>query len=106
VGKEILDAARIDGAGWKGQIRHIYLPAIAPTIALLALVMTMGAMQIFEWVYMMAQHKGAITFMYNIYAEAFLYSRHGMAAAQSVILVAIILGFAFLQRRYQTWQSM
>lgn len=105
VGKETIDAAKIDGAGYLRQIRYIYLPAIAPTVALLAMIITMGSMQIFEWIYMLAQHNGAITFMYNIYAEAFIYSRHGLAAAESVILVFIIGFFAFLQRRFQTWQN-
>jgi ABC-type sugar transport system permease subunit len=66
----------------------------------------MGTMQIFEWVYMLAQHDGAMTIMYSIYHEGFLYSRHGMAAAQSVVLLVATMLIAFAQKRLQTWQSM
>jgi multiple sugar transport system permease protein len=106
IGPEVHDAARIDGARTPRLIRCIYLPAIAPTIALLLLFNSIGSMQIFEWIYMLAQHRGAITVTYQIYHEAFLYSRHGLGAAQSVVLIVIISTLAFAQRRFQTWQSM
>lgn len=106
VGQDTLDAAKIDGANTRRMVTAIYLPAIAPTIALMFLVSSIGAMQIFEWVYMLAQVDGAITVMYSIYHEGFLYAHQGMAAAQSVVLMLIIGAMAFSQRRFQTWQSM
>jgi hypothetical protein len=95
-----------DRRGEPGTYRAlIYLPAIAPTVALVFLMASMGAMQIFEWVYMLAQVDGAITVMYSIYHEGFLYAHQGMASAQSVMLVVVVGLMAFAQRRFQTWQS-
>lgn len=106
ISKDVIDAAKIDGARRKHLVWSIYIPAIAPTIALMFLMASMGAMQIFEWVYMLAQNDGAITIMYSIYHEGFLYSHQGMAAAQSVVLMLLVGTLAFAQRRWQTWQSM
>jgi multiple sugar transport system permease protein len=105
VGTDVLDAAKIDGASQGRIVRSIYLPSIAPTVALVFLMASMGAMQIFEWIYMLAQVDGAITVMYSIYHEGFLYAHQGMASAQSVMLVVVVGLMAFAQRRFQTWQS-
>src|SRR3546814_2307254 len=43
VPRELEEAARIDGAGWFARLRHVILPAIAPTLLLVS-VLTVAAM--------------------------------------------------------------
>jgi multiple sugar transport system permease protein len=50
---EIVDAARIDGAGGWRMFRHITFPLISPTTYFLLLVATIGAMTSFNLVYVM-----------------------------------------------------
>ncbi len=51
---EIVDAARIDGAGGLGMFRHITFPLLSPTTYFLLLVATIGAMTSFNLVYVMS----------------------------------------------------
>jgi ABC-type sugar transport system permease subunit len=105
IGSDMIESAKIDGAGRWRMVWSIYLPAIASTVVLMLMVTTIGAMQIVEWVYMLAPHEGAATMLYAIYHEGFLYSRYGMASAMAVTSMVIISSIAFMQRRLQRWQS-
>jgi ABC-type sugar transport system permease subunit len=97
----LIDAARIDGASW-GQIkRHIILPTIAPTIALIALLSWIGAWQIIETPMMLAPQDYAATLTYHIYRQGFMFGKYGMASAQAVILLCIIAIFVLIKRKVE-----
>jgi multiple sugar transport system permease protein len=51
--EELLDAARIDGAGGYRLFRHIIFPLLSPTTYFLLLVATIGAMTSFNLIYVM-----------------------------------------------------
>jgi len=104
IDKQLIEAAKMDGASEFQMKRFIKLPIIAPTIALLSMLAMIGTMQIFEWIYMLAPYTYASTITYQIYHHGFLYGRPGMAAAQSMILFALIAVLTVIQKRLQKWQ--
>jgi len=101
---QIIESAKIDGASRWQIKRFIQLPMISPTIALMSLMCTISTLQIFEWIYMLAPRDYAATMMYRIYHDGFLYGKPGLAAAESMVLLAIILVLAVAQKRLQKWQ--
>src|SRR3546814_20002253 len=53
VPRELDEAARIDGAGWLTRLRHVTLPAIAPTMLLVSVLTVAGMFQLFAEPYVM-----------------------------------------------------
>src|SRR3546814_20582283 len=53
VPRELDEAARIDGAGWFTRLRHVTLPAIAPTMLLVSVLTVAGMFQLFAAPYVM-----------------------------------------------------
>ena len=106
IAKELKDAAAIDGAGgWHYQLR-IVLPLMTPTVLLIILLSILGTMQMWETVYWMTgggPGGRTATPIYDIYLTAFNFSHHGLAAAKSIIVLAIIAGFIAVKRRVETW---
>jgi multiple sugar transport system permease protein len=97
----MIDAARVDGASW-GQIkRHIILPTITPTLALISLLGWIGAWQIIETPMMLAPQDYAATLTYHIYRQGFLFGKYGMASAQAVILLVIIGALVLVKRKVE-----
>lgn len=96
---EMIESATIDGSTIGQIARYIQIPTIAATIRAMFIVNIIGSMQIFEWVYMLAPYPHSATMMYNIYHDGFLYSRHGQAAAESLVLMVICVVLIVAQRR-------
>lgn len=96
---EHYEAATIEGAS-RGQVRRIVMvPQVAPTIALVAVISSAASLQMFGWVWMLAPYPYAATMMFTVYREGFLYGRFGVAAAYSMILMALTVGLVLAQRR-------
>lgn len=105
VPRDHYDVAAIEGAS-AGQVRRwILLPHIAPTVALAAILLTVGTLQIWAQVYILAPYPYASTLMFAMYREGFLYGRFGVSAAYSVILLTITIGVIIVQRRLQAWRG-
>ncbi len=106
---EIYDAARVDGAGGWQLFRRITLPMLSSTLALVAVLLTIGSLQEFTLPTVITQGgPGNATFLYNmlIFQEAFTNLRFGTAAAASllqfvVILVASIMWLRLLRPKAQ-----
>jgi multiple sugar transport system permease protein len=97
--KELYEAALIDGANWR-QIRlRIVLPQILPTVLLMMLMNTIGAFQVWESIFLLAPYEYSQNIMYSVYTTGFMYSHFGLASAKSLVLIAIILTVAIIQRR-------
>jgi multiple sugar transport system permease protein len=63
------------------------------TLVLLAMLCSIGALQYWEFIYSMTSggpYKMTATPVFDIYTTAFIYSRHGLAAAKSIFLMVII----------------
>lgn len=99
---ELIDAAKIDGAKWPRIKCQIVLPIIMPTVLFTILLAAIGAMQIWETVFMLTNgNYGTQSIMFNIYETAFRSSRYGMASAKSIVLMLIILALGIAKKRFE-----
>jgi multiple sugar transport system permease protein len=100
---EIVDAARIDGAGGWDLLWRIKLPLIQPVLMFLVVIGTIGAFQIFDTVYVMTQggpQYSTQTIVGMIYAFAFqMRQSEGLASALGVLLFLIIMPISLIQWR-------
>jgi len=102
ISQDVLDAARIDGAtNWQTKWRVI-IPMVRRMILVIAFLALIAAPQIFETVYALAPYEHSATLGYRIYQEAFIFGRHGRAAAMSLLLLVAMVGFGVAQRRLQS----
>jgi ABC-type sugar transport system permease subunit len=91
--RDLYDAAKVDGASNGQMSRYITRPLMGYTLTLLAMLQAIGALQYWEAVYAMTSggpYKMTATPIYDIYMTAFVYGKHGMAAAKSVLLVFVV----------------
>jgi multiple sugar transport system permease protein len=96
------EAAAIDGANERQQIRWITLPLLSPTIFFLLVINLIGAFQFFDLSYVMTRGgpgDATRTIMYYIYATAFSFFRFGYGSAIAVLLFAILAVLTFTQVR-------
>lgn len=103
---ELYDAARVDGAGAIGQFRHVTLPGIRDTIALLAVLAFIFSTQQFTLIWLITGGgpvDATTTLAPAIYMQAFRFFNFGYAGAFAVIGFAIsavaTLAFVLVQRR-------
>jgi len=101
--EELYEAARIDGASGIRQFWHITLPLLRPATLFVAITQTIGVFQVFVVVFLLAQNSAMNwSLVYYMYRSAFYPPyRFGYAAAQGVVLVAIIAVIAIVQ--YRAW---
>jgi len=97
--KDLLDAARCDGANRLQQFRHVILPSIAPVSVFVGVWETISVLQIFELV-LTTTRGGPLgasqTVVYFIYNQAFNLSHYGYgsAAAYSLFGATLIITLA------------
>jgi multiple sugar transport system permease protein len=102
VNKDLLDAARVDGAGPWMRFRHVILPAIAPTVLLVAILTVSGMFQLFAEPYVMTQGgpaKSTVTVLYFMFEEGFKWWNLGSGAAVAFILFLCIFATTLVQMR-------
>lgn len=102
VSGDLLDAARMDGAGWWTRLRHVVLPTIAPTVLLVSILTVAGMFQLFAEPYVMTQggpEQSTVTVLYFMYEEGFKWWNLGSGAAVAFILFLCILVVTLLQLR-------
>ncbi|UCF79857.1 MAG: sugar ABC transporter permease [Candidatus Eiseniibacteriota bacterium] len=101
---ELYEAAELDGAGALGKLRNVTLPLLKPILApaiVLGTVWTFNNMNVI-WLVTgggLPADKTHILVTY-IYKAAFTYYRYSYAAAFSVIVFFLLLGFTFLFMKY------
>lgn len=102
VQRDLLEAARLDGAGAWSRFRHVTLPAIGPTLTLATLLSVANFLQIFTEPYVMT-HGGpaqsTVTLLYFMFQQGFEWWSLGSASAVALILFLCILGVTLLQAR-------
>lgn len=102
VSPELMDAARLDGAGPVTRLRHVTLPAIAPVLLLATLLTVVGFLQVFAEPYIMTQGgpaQSTETLLYYMFDEAFNWWNLGMASAIAAIVFALTLTMSGFQLR-------
>ena len=108
VPQELMEAARLDGAGRWLRFRHVTLPAIGPTLLLAAVVSVAGFFQIFTEPYVMTlggPAQSTVTVLYFMFEEGFAWWNLGEASAVAFVLFLATLAVTLVQvrlgRRYE-----
>jgi multiple sugar transport system permease protein len=103
---ELIEAAKMDGAGAIRRFRSVILPAITPTLALLAVLAFIFSMQQFSLIYLSTgggPGESTTTLSVEIYNEAFQFFNYTYASAIAVVgLLLSIVGtalFVIIERR-------
>lgn len=94
IGKDLIEAAKIDGANYWQRVRRIILPLSMRSILLATLISAIGSMLAFDQFYLMtggAPRGQTFTSVYWIYQNSFVYFKLGYGSALSVILMAIVM---------------
>lgn len=89
----LYEAARIDGASWSRQTRHITLPMLEPTLLLVSILTTAGYFQLFAEPYVMTQGgplHSTLSVLYFMYEEGFKWWNLGAASAVAFLLFGLI----------------
>ncbi|MBR6163222.1 sugar ABC transporter permease [bacterium] len=99
VPKELYEACEIDGAGILKKHLTVTVPHLMPTIALVATISSISALKVFVEIYVMTKGgplNSTKTIVYYIYERAFENLDLSMAAAASVVLLIIVMGFSVI----------
>ncbi|QTV80521.1 carbohydrate ABC transporter permease [Microbacterium sp. NIBRBAC000506063] len=103
VPEEIMEAARIDGAGAWRRFRSITLPMISPTILLVSILTIVGSLEVFAQIAVLTgggPGNSTTVLVYYLYQQAFRFNDFGYASALSVLLFLIVLVLTLIQ-----WQT-
>lgn len=85
---DLIDAARVDGAGAFSRFWNVVLPHILPTVRIVALLMTVWSIRRFEIIWLLTGGgpvDATNTIVINVYRQAFQSSNLGRAAAIGMI---------------------
>lgn len=111
VSEELMEAARIDGAGRWAAFRNVVIPGISPALFFVGVVATINVLQSFGQVQILTQGgpvDSTNVIVYSIYRNAFFNVRFGFAAAQAMLLFILVLILTGLQftvfERWVTYQ--
>jgi multiple sugar transport system permease protein len=99
---DIYEAARVDGASRWQAFRHITLPLLRPTIALMLVLSITGSLLAFDQFFILTRggpDNSTVSMVMVIYREAFTRFDLGSAAAISVVLLAVLVVLNTLQLR-------
>jgi multiple sugar transport system permease protein len=99
---QLYDAAKVDGANFWKTLYHITIPMLSPTTFFLTMLGIIGTFKAFNQIYILrspAARGAADPLSIQIFFTFFRKSRFGYASAMALILLGIVLGLTFLQRR-------
>ncbi len=102
--KHLYEAARIDGANWLQQFRHITFPLLSPTTFFVFVMSTIGSFQVFSQIYMMTPRggplKSTMVIVYYLYQKAFEKFEFGYALAIAFVLFIMIFSMTLFNKLY------
>ncbi|MDF3056215.1 MAG: transporter permease [Rariglobus sp.] len=102
VSKELLDAAKIDGAGAWQRVWHVVVPAMRNTIIFVVTVTTILAFRIFVQPYLMTRGgpgNSTLSLIQSVYETTFVSQDLGRACAAAMAFLVLVGGVAWVQRR-------
>ena len=97
---ELIEAAKIDGANKFQVFRRVTLPLIMPAVSICMLTSLTFAFKLFDVIMVFTKGGPAnstVSVAYNIYKEAFVNNRYGMATAKSLVFVVFVLIVTVIQ---------
>ncbi len=99
VPRDLIDAAKVDGATPWGRYRHVTLPWLRPVILVLLVVETMWALKAFDVIWVLTRG-GPLdrTMVLNVYAyqQTFQFFNFGYGSAVAYLITFLILGLTGL----------
>lgn len=107
INPELYEAAMIDGAGGFKRAVYITIPELVATLKIVLLLNVMGALRIFDQVYVMRNDVIAPkidVLMYYVYVEGLNQFRIGYAAAVSVFIFLVTLVITLLTRHFARYR--
>jgi len=97
---ELLDAARVDGAGWWRRLFSVVLPLLSPSTFFVIVISLINGFQVFDQVYAMTGGgPGGATqvVVQQVYDLTFRYGAAGEASALSWMLFVVVLAVTVVQ---------
>src|SRR5690554_294261 len=90
--RELVEAARVDGATEWQVFRHVSLPQLLPTLGVVMTTMIINCLKIFDIVYVMTNgNYGTEVIANRMYKEMFQFRNYGRASAIAVVLFFLII---------------
>jgi multiple sugar transport system permease protein len=105
---DLYEAARVDGATRRQQLRYITLPALAPTTLVVTLLTMVGYFQLFAEPYVMTRGgpaQSTTSVLYFMFEEGFKWWNLGFASAVAFTLFAIMLAGTLVQFTVMRWMT-
>jgi len=104
VNRDLVEAARVDGAGAWSRFRNVILPAIRPVGTFVVLLSIIGSFQLFELPYVLLNSSAGpdnqgLTIVMYLYQRGFEAGDLGYASAVGWVLAIMLIAFAIVQRR-------
>jgi ABC-type sugar transport system permease subunit len=93
----LYEAARVDGANRRQSFRNITLPQLAPITLFVFVTQCVGALQIWEAPLVLTfggPDNSTRTIVYSLYSDAFSNLTMGLASAQSVLLLIVLMALS------------
>ena len=108
VPEELLEAARIDGAGEFRVFRQITVPLIMPTIIVVVTTMVINVLKLFDLVYVMTGGNfGTDVIANRMYTEMYVNFHPGRGTAVAVVLIVLIIPFIYVNiKRFLEQEAM
>lgn len=96
ISPEYFEAARLDGAGWGSTIRHVVWPEIRSTVFAFGALQIVSVFVYFFGTIVVLTNGGpgysSATLDFDVYIRSILFGKFGQGAAESVILVGLLIG--------------
>jgi multiple sugar transport system permease protein len=101
VPQQVMEAAKVDGAGRFTSFTRVLLPLLSPTIFFSTVVAVISSLQTFDTVFILNRNGGpddaTRTIVLHIYDLGFRRFELGVASAASVVLLVLTLGVTLVQ---------
>ena len=106
INKDIIEAAKIDGANWFHEFRYIIVPSLNPIIVFVVALVLIGDFRyMFDYVYNMTLGGPGFateTIEFLLYNEAFRFFNIGFASTLGILIFVIIIIITFFQIKIMT----
>jgi multiple sugar transport system permease protein/N,N'-diacetylchitobiose transport system permease protein len=102
IDREVVESAKVDGAGTLGLLRYMILPLITPVILIVLVLRTMEAFKVFDVIWIMTHGGPANTtqsiaiYAYQTAYQSYNFGR-GAALGYLIALVIMVLAFVYLR---------
>lgn len=99
---DLYEAADLDGARTVAKLRHITIPALAPTTFMVSILTMAGYFQLFAEPYVMTQGgpvQSTVSVLYFMYEQGFKWWNLGSATAVAFVLFLLMFAVTLLQMR-------